>query len=166
MIIPKSVEWRLAGENQEQWTMVQQVDKLIDTDTGTGIPPAVVASDDPTVESWEYRLGLLNVSPCEEIVDFRIRFVATVISLTNNSQQQIIGLTNVYVYKCCEKIMASRGAGMSALVGYFTKCYDRSCADFEGLSLKSQQSKMTRLGGRRSGPLYGYDSGFKPPIVG
>lgn len=176
MIVPKSVEWRLVGETQEDWTVVGQVDKLIDTDTGTGIPvgapiaggsaPApVIASDDPTVESWEWRQGKLRISACMEPVDLRVRFAATVISLTNNSQQQIVGLTNVYVYKCCEKICASRGVGTNSLVEYFSGCYEKSCGDFEGLSVKAQQSKVIRLGGRRSGSSGGWDGGFVPPIV-
>jgi hypothetical protein len=241
MILPKSIEWRLVGENQQEWQFVPQVDKVIDTDTGTGenIPavntaltgtgvtvagsevvadvnsvvsmsvgqmltvdvspndetvevlaitlnppsfsavfsmlhaanaivtssPPGVESDDPTVESYEYRGGIVKLSPCMEPVDLRIRFVATLISLSNNSQAQIIGLTNVYVYKCCEKITASRGVGTSALAGYFMKCYERSCADFEGLSVKSQQSRPVRLGGRRSASSSGWDSGWTPPIV-
>lgn len=239
MLIPKSLEWRLVGENQQQWQFVQQVDKLIDTDTGTGEgQPAVatqlssaitetgaqaavvlsinsmfvgqtltvdvspnqeeviitalasspasftadftmvhadgapimasaagVESDDPTVESYEWRGGILKISPCMESVDLRIRFVATAISLETNSQQQIIGLTNVYVYKCCEKICASRGVGMTALVPYFAKSYERACADFEGLSIKTQHSKMARFGGRRSNSASGWGGGFMPPIV-
>jgi hypothetical protein len=241
MILPKSVEWRLVGENQQQWTFAQQVDKVIDTDTGTGegiagvhaqlttpvvatgeqspqvnsvigmsvgafvtvdigqlqeqvellavsgaplgftavftklhavnaivlnAPPGV-ESDDPTVESWEWRGGILKLSPCMEPVDLRVRFAATAIppSLTNNSQQLVIGLTNIYVYKCCEKICASRGVGTNALVTYFRSCFDRACADFEGLSVKSQQSKITRLGGRRSGSDSGWGSEWRPPIV-
>lgn len=241
MVLPKSVEWRLVGENQQQWTMVQQVDKLIDTDTGTGegqpavatlttsavgatgsqspqvlslnsmqvgqtlsvdeganqeeveitaltasppsftavftklhasgvvvtSSPAGVESDDPTVESYEWRGGILRISPCMEPVDLRIRFVATVISLETNSQQQIVGLTNIYVYKVCEKITFSRAAGTNTLSTGFAAMYARSCADYEGLSIKTQQSKMIRLGGRRSDSGYGSaGGGWTPPIVG
>ena len=164
MIIPKSVEWRLVGETQEDWEIVEQVDKLIDTDTGTGETGATVASNDPTVESYEWRQGILRVSPCMVPVDFRIRFAGTVISLSTNSQAQIVGLTNVYVYKCAEKITASRSVGTGALPKYFRDCYNHACADFEGLSVKNQQSKMTRLGGRRSGSSGGA-GGFRPPVI-
>jgi hypothetical protein len=166
MIIPKTVEWRLAGENQEQWQPVPEVDKVIDTDTGTGLPGSAIESDDPTVESWEYRGGALKISPCEEIVDLRIRFVATAIQLNANSAQQVLGLTNVYVYKVCEKICASRGVGTSGLVEYFRDCYNRACGDFEALSVKTQHPKGMRLGGRRSGSPTGLNTGWKPPIVG
>src|ERR1700690_3473955 len=33
LILPKSIEWRLAGETQEEWSFSTQVDKVIDTDT-------------------------------------------------------------------------------------------------------------------------------------
>lgn len=165
MILPTSVEWRLAGQNQLDWTTVPQVDKVIDTDQNTGIPPATVNSADPTVESWEWRGGVLYVSPCSEPIDMRIRFAATVISLDTNSQQQIIGLTNIYVYKTCQVIEEARSSGMTGLSQTFEKRYDRACADFEQLSIKSQQSKMIRLGGRRSG-TGGWGSGFVPPVVG
>jgi len=240
MLIPKSMEWRLVGENQQQWTPVRQVDKIVDTDMGTGegqpavstltqsavaatgsqtvdvlsvnsmqvgqtlsideganqesvvitalassppsftavftklhanqvvvtASPAGVESDDPTVESYEWRGGILRMSPCMEPVDLRIRFVSTVISLATNSQQQIVGLTNVYVYKCCQKITFSRAAGTNTLSDGFEKMYERACADYEGLSVKTQQSKVIRLGGRRSGSGCGSTSGgFFPPIV-
>jgi hypothetical protein len=165
MILPKTVEWRLSGENQEQWTPVHQVDKVIDTDQGTGLPGATIESDDPTVESWEYRGGVLLISPCEEVVDLRIRYVATAIQLNANSAQQVLGLTNTYVYKCCEKICAARGGTGTE---YFRDCFNRACADFEGLSVKIQHGKRTRLGGRRSGSPTGSGwgtGGWTPPIV-
>lgn len=165
MILPKSVEWRLAGQNQQQWQTVDDVDKLIDTDTNTGEPGAQIESDDPTVESYEWRQGYLKISPCEEAVDLRIRFVATAIQLNSNSAQQALGLTNVYVYKCCEKICAARGGDG---VQYFRDCYNNACQDFIGLSSKTQQNKQIRLGGRRSAnPAGNYPGGgFTPPIVG
>jgi len=164
MILPKSVEWRLAGQTQEQWDPVELVDKVVDTDTGTGAPGTPVESDDPTVESYEWRGGVLLISPCEEPVDLRIRFVATAIQLNSNSAQQALGLTNVYVYRCCEKICMSRGGdGVAQFNGY----YERACADFEGLSVKSQHSKPNRLGGRRSASPSGRPmGGWQPPIVG
>lgn len=166
MLLPKSVEWRIVGQNQQQWQAVKQVDKLIDTDTGTGEANVAVTSDDPTVESYEWRGGLLKLSPCQVPIDLRIRFVGTAISLNTNSQQQIVGLTNVYVYKCCVKICGARSVGTSALVSFFIAEYNRACADFEGLSMKTQQSKTIRLGGRRSGSDCGQDGGWRPPIVG
>lgn len=243
MILPKSVEWRLVGQNQQQWTEVKSVDKVLDTDTGTGegapgvnaqltapvstagspviapvnsvvgmsvgltvsvdtgaaqeevvitaisgVPPtftavfsqlhgvnaivttspAGVESDDSTVESYEWRGGILKLSPSSVAVDLRIRFVATAIppTLDNNSQQFIIGLTNVYVYKCCVKICAARGVGTNALVQFFTAEYNRACADFEGLSVKAQQAKIMRLGGRRSQWDSGWnDGGWGAPVV-
>lgn len=142
---------------------VEQVDKLIDTDTGTGEPGVAIVSDDPTVESWEYRGGLLKMSACSEIVDLRVRFVATAIVLNSNSAAQALGLTNVYVYKTCEKIMTSRSGAESAVT--FEKWYERSCADFEALSVKTQHGKRMRLGGRRSASPTGWPGGFMPPIV-
>ena len=166
MILPKSIEWRLVGESEEDWSFAPQVDKVIDTDTGTGISPAVVASDDPTLESWEYRAGILKTSPSMEILDLRVRFVAAAISLTNNSQAQVAGLTNAYVYMACQHILEERASGVTVLSGTYEKRYNRACADFEGLALKSQVSKMSRFGGRRSGSNSGWDGGFRPPIVG
>ena len=167
MMLPKSVEWRLVGQTQEDWEPVQQVDKIIDTDRGTGEAGAPVTSDDPTVESWEWRGGILKLSPCMVPIDLRVRFVGTSISLANNSQQQIIGLTNIYVYKVCEKICFSRASGTNTLSTGFAAMYERSCADFEGLSIKTQQSKRIRFGGRRSGgDGGGWDGGWRPPIVG
>lgn len=163
MILPKSVEYRLVGQNQEQWNPVQNVDKIVDTDTGTGEDGATVASDNETVVSWSWIGGILQISPCSLPVDIRVRFQGIAIQLNSDNAQQIAGMTNAHVYKVCEKICASRGGQTNEMVTYFRDCFNRSIADFEMLAVKdTQQSKTIRLGGRRSqmsGPLY------RPPIV-
>jgi len=166
MILPKSVEYRLAGQSQEDWNPVPNVDKVIDTDRGTGEAGAAVASDDESVESYEWRGGIIYLSPCSAPVDLRVRYQGLAIQLDNSNNQQVAGMTNVHVYKTCEKICASRGGETNAMVDYFTKLYDRAIADFEMLAVKdTSQTRTMRLGGRRSQNPWGGPN-FRPPIVG
>lgn len=165
MILPKSVEYRLVGENQRDWKTVPNVDKIIDTDTGTGEQGAAVASDDQVVESWTWEGGILKISPASVPLDFRVRFQGIAVQLDNNSAQQTAGMTNIHVYKVCEKICASRGGQTNQMVTYFRDCFNKAIADFEALAVKTtSQNKTTRLGGRRS--QGGWFSPFRPPIVG
>jgi hypothetical protein len=166
MIVPKSVEYRLVGQNQQEWIFVDDVQKLIDTDTGTGLAGSAIDSDDPTVESYEWRQGVLSISPCETAVDLRIRFSGTVISLNATGQQTVVGLQNIYIYKGCAVICASRNGGPNTLSQWFDSRFEKSCADFEMLSVKSQQNMKFRLGGRRSSCNSGWGTdGFRPPFV-
>jgi hypothetical protein len=164
LMLPKVLEWRLAGQTQMDWCIVPQVDKVIDTDTGTGEPPAAVESADDTVESYEWRGGIIYISPCSQSVDLRVRYDGLPLSLETDSDQQIAGLTNAYIYMVCVKILANRGGETSEVVKTYRDYFNRSIADFEASAVKSSHSKTTRLGGRRSG--WGGNGPFTPPIVG
>src|SRR6185503_6525140 len=92
MILPKSVEYRLVGQNQEQWNTVQNVDKVIDTDTGTGEEDVAVASDNQAIVSWEWRGGIIYISPAAQPVDIRVRFQGIAIQLNSDNVQQVAGM--------------------------------------------------------------------------
>lgn len=241
MIMPKVVEWRLAGQNQEMWTEVDPVDKVIDTDTGTGVNAAPVetqttsavtiagspflvdlqaasnisvgmevtvdsgpltetvevlavssapasftavfnnlhaigaavvgsapgvASDDPTIESWEWRAGVLILSPSSQILDLRIRFQSLPTNLNADSPYQPFrGLVNPLTYAVAEWIEGKRcGQSSENKMGYEKKKI-RALGIFRATQVQGQQSKFTRLGGRRSAG-YGQPLGpFSSPIV-
>jgi hypothetical protein len=167
MIMPKVLEWRLAGQSQEMWTEVDPVDKVIDTDTGTGEPGAAVAADDPTIESWEWRAGVLVLSPSSQILDLRIRFQSLPTNLNADSPYQPFrGLVNPLTYAVAEYIEGKRcGQASENCKGYMNRKI-RALGIFRATQVQGQHSKNTRLGGRRSG-TYAYGMGpFSSPIVG
>lgn len=166
MILPLVLEWRLAGQSQEDWQIVDQVSKVIDTDTGTGEEGAPVVSNVDTVESWEWRKGIIYLSPCEQIVDLRLRFQGLAIQLDNDSVQQVAGMTNVHVYRVCQLVALGRGGETVAAAGVFEKLYEQALSDFEDTSVKLGHAKKTRFGGRRgmTGNLNS-TGGFTPPIT-
>lgn len=167
MIMPKVVEWRIAGQTQQDWDVVDPVDKLIDTDTGTGEQGVAVASSDSTVESWEWRAGVLQTSPCSQIVDYRIRFQSLPTNLNaDQPYQPFRGLVNPLTYAVCEYIEGKRcGKASQNAVGY-GKDKIRALGTFRATQVQGQLGKFTRLAGRRSSGYAQAIGPFSSPIVG
>lgn len=152
LIMPILVEWRLSGENQQDWQRVDQAAKVIDSDTGTGLPGAPVASDAVDVESWEWRNGIIVISPSQSVVDLRIRFQALPADLDADSPNQPIrGVVNLLVYWICWSIAKSRGGAASAEAVAWKEELGRAKSIFENNQIKPKHGQMQRLGGRRSG---------------
>lgn len=159
------LEWRVAGGSDLDWQAVPMVGKVIDTNTAT--PGNPVASMSATVDSFEWRGGIVYISPCSQIVDLRIRgdFVP---ALTDDDASPFIkGMLNVLVYWTCETISKyGPGQESNAYLG-FKDDASRAEGDFLPILAKAQHSMPTRLGGRRTqipGPI-GLGA-FTPPIVG
>lgn len=165
MILPLAVEWRLVGQNQEQWQPVPQVDKVIDTDTGTGEGTGPVTSSVDVVESWEWRDGIIFISPCSQDVDFRVRFQGLPTTLNADSPNQpILGLVNPLAYLVTEALLSARGGPAVPYAARIHDRYTRTIGVFRASQVKGKQSKVTRLGGRRSA-MPGTVGPFTPPIV-
>lgn len=163
MTMPITIEWRLSGENQQDWEVVDPVAKVLDTDTGTGLPGAAVASDAMDVESWEWRDGIIFISPSQSVVDLRVRFQALPANLDADSPNQPIrGVVNILVYWICWSIAKSRGGAASAEAVSWKEELGRSKANFENNQIKPKHGQRQRLGGRRSGMRQGPNS-FRIP---
>src|SRR6266851_4549893 len=156
LVLPKVVEWRLVGENNENWKFVPPVDKEIDTDTGTGAPGAVVASNSASVESWEWRGGIVFISPASMAVDIRVRFqsLPTILN-ADQPNQPFRGLINPLGYATCEHIENQRLGGNSANAAKFEKWKTRAFGTFRATQVQATHSKVERLAGRRSGNAQG-----------
>jgi len=151
MILPKVIEWRLMGQNQEMWQPVPQVQKVIDTDTGTGEQNVAVESAVDVVESYEWRGGVVYVSPCSQDVDLRVRFQGLPTTLNADSPNQpILGLVNPLAYLVAMSLLDSRGGPATAYSTKIMARYTRTIATFRATQTKAQQSIVIRLGGRRS----------------
>lgn len=166
----KTIEWRLAGQTQQDWEFVEPVQKIIDTDMGTGETGAQVNSADPTVESWEWRGGNVYLSPCNQNVDLRVRFQGLPTLLNADSPNQPFrGLVNILAYWVAQFMEESRNAGVTKLSQLFEKRLIKAKAVFRATQVQSQQGQTLRLAGRRStipGGFVGGSGGFSPPIVG
>lgn len=159
------LEWRPAGGTDLQWQPVPMVGKVVDTNTAT--PGNPVASESATVDSFEWRGGIIYISPCSQIVDLRVRgdFVP---ALTDNDAAPFIkGILNVLVYWTCETICKyGPGQESNAYLG-FKDDASRAEGDFLPILAKAQHSNPLRFGGRRTqwpGPV-GFGP-FTPPVVG
>lgn len=159
------IEWRLAEQSQEDWQFVPPLDQVEDTDTGTGEPGSPVASDVQDVESWEWRNGVVQLSPCSQIVDLRVRYQSLPTVLNADSPNQPFrGLVNPLAYATCEVIEVTRHNGESASSMKFQKLKVKALATFRATQVQSQQAKVVRLGGRRTSPQ-GAEGLFRSPIT-
>lgn len=166
LILPKTVEWRLAGQSEEQWQPVNYVQKVVDTDTGTGLPGAAVASNYSDVESWEWRNGTLFLSPCSQSVDLRIRYQSLPVEVNADSPNQPVrGVTNILTYDTVLSIDTVRKAANRDFIAAINFRRKKAFAIFAANQIKGHQGQIIRLGGRRS-TTNGIPLTSGPPIVG
>lgn len=158
------IEWRLSGQSDIDWQPVPMSGKVFDTNTAAAGQP--VASDSDIVESFELRGGIIYLSPCNQIVDLRIRGDFIPSPANNDAATFIKGALNVFVYWTCELISAiGPGAEGGPVHEQLVKMAQRAEDDFVCLLSKSQMSENIRLGGRRT-QWAGAGGQFTPPIVG
>ena len=158
------IEWRLAGQSDVDWEPVPMSGKVFDTNTAAAGHP--VASDSAIVESFEFRGGIVYISPCNQIVDLRVRgdFLPSVAD--NDAASFIKGALNIFVYCTCQLISAVGPGGEAGPVHEtFMKLAQKVEDDFVCMLAKSQLSEYIRLGGRRT-QCAGGSGQFTPPIVG
>ncbi len=182
------IEWRLTGQNDLAWEPVPWVAKVIDTNiaTATGVGGGfggggmggggfgggggapTVQSDSAVVASFEWRGGIIFISPCSQIVDLRIRGDFLPSFADNDAAPLIKGMTAMLSFWTCE-LMAKYGPGGEGGSVYVAFHDDAKAAewDFVTILAKAQLSRPLRLGGRRTqwpGPTS--LGPFNVPIVG
>ena len=172
LVIPDStdgsspVEWRVTGQDDLSWNSVPMVGKVVDTNTST--IPGQVTSESASVDSYEWRGGIVWLSPCNQIVDLRIRGDFLPSFSGDDAASFVKGAINLLAYWTCESISKYGPGGEAGPVhqGFLTD-WNEACHDFACLLAKAQMSEPLRLGGRRTqwpGPV-GFGP-FTPPIVG
>lgn len=134
--------------------------------TVTQAPVTNVESDSDIVESFEFRGGIVWISPCNQIVDLRIRGDFIPDFAGDDAANFVKGALNVFVYWTCERISKYGPGGESGPIHEgFEKDAMKAEDDFVCLLAKSQMSEYIRLGGRRT-QWAGGSGQFTPPIVG
>lgn len=157
------IEWRLTGQNDLSWQPVPMVGKVADTDTST--VAGQVESDSQSVDSYEWRGGLIWISPCNQIVDLRVRGDFLPDFSGDDAAAFVKGAINVFAYWTCEAISGvGPGDESGSVHTWFEKQATKADGDFICLLAKAQMTQQVRLGGRRTQwPTGGQ---FTPPIVG
>jgi hypothetical protein len=167
LIVPSStdgsapVEWRLAGQSDLTWKPVPELGKVEDTNSGTG---ALVVSIRTGVSSYEFRGGIVYISPSNQAVDLRIRGQFMPDFADNDAAQYTPGLTNVLAYPVCALISALRGGSGTTAAVVFKDLGKAALFTFQCRLTKAGHSQDIRLGGRRT-QLGGTGQGLTVPIV-
>jgi hypothetical protein len=97
MMTPISMEWKPAGAPDEQYRPVLNADKVLDV------------KDAQDIRSYEWREGRIRISPATIDVDLRMRVQALPEEMNDESDPEIVGLTNVLVYRTASMIWGTRG---------------------------------------------------------
>jgi hypothetical protein len=172
LVIPDStdgssaIEWRVTGQDDESWQPVPMVGKVIDTNTST--IPGTVTSDTGIVESYEWRGGTVWISPCNQIVDLRVRGDFLPSFSGDDAASYVKGAINVLAYWTCESISKYGPGDESAPIHTaFLSDFENAKDDFACMLAKAQMSAPLQLGGRRTQwPGGNSGGGFTLPIVG
>ena len=149
MMFPAALEYRLQGETNEDWKPVGRVDAVLDTDMSTA--GEAVASDTQGIASWEWRKGIIYISPSSVIVDIRVRLEDLPACLDSDSATYIKGMTNVIAYWVCENICSTQGGNaFKARQPWFKQKFDEAFESISDRMVKEEQVTARRMGGRRS----------------
>ena len=172
LVIPDStdgsspIEWRVAGQDEESWEPVPMVGKVIDTNTSA--IPNTVTSDTGIVESYEWRAGIVWISPCNQTVDLRVRGDFLPSFSGDDAASYVKGAINLLAYWTCESISKYGPGGESGEIHTgFLSDFENASDDFTCMLAKAQMSTPLRLGGRRTQcPGLVGSGNFTLPIVG
>ena len=166
MIDPIVIEWRLQGQSQQDWIPVPRVDKVLDTDTGTGEAGAAVVSDVDAVVSYEVRKGIVIISPCNQPTDIRVRgqFFSALLN-ADSPNQPVRGLVNILTYAVCYSITMNHSGDGAANTQRFEKRFNNAIAYFEATQNQDNQAKTQRFGGRRSAYAGSGFGPWRPPVL-
>lgn len=154
MMIPTTLEWRLVGDTDLQWRPIQKVDKVLDVLVAVPGGP----SSTQGILSWEWRGGIIYISPSSVPTDIRLRGEQLPQVLNSDSAVYIKGLSNVLAYGICEHIAVNRGGPkLSMQAQWFKQKGDDAFESVSDRMVKAEQVVPRRMGGRRNqqrGPLW------------
>jgi hypothetical protein len=156
MVVPIALEWKLTTDNQLQWRPINRVDKVVDTDQSLDAGP--VSSNIIGILSYEWRGGIVFISPSSVAVDVRARAEMLPSVVNTDNSAYIKGMTNVLAYGISVMIADSRGGvGNAKLSLKFSDRHQKALDVLVDRLVKNEQITPRRMGGRRSkwpGPLY------------
>lgn len=163
LVQPKKIEWKGAGRSVQEYRSVPAVDELADSDAGTGIPGDEVQAVASVVISWEWRRGVLYISPCSQDVDLRIRFHGLPRLVGDDTADPAPrGAMNLLVYATAISIVIADGGPGSMRAKTWELTLQQTLADYQSNQVKDSQRVPLRLGGLRQGAV----RGFMPPSTG
>lgn len=140
MMLPVALEWRLVGQDDSKWSTVARVDKVMDAGTTAF----------QGVASWEWRGGIVHITPSGVDVDLRIRDEELPAILDNDSTTYVKGLTNVLAFGVAALIGYTRGGAGSKLAMKWEQMEDDALSVVIDRMVKNEQVIPRRMGGRRS----------------
>lgn len=149
MMLPLALEWKLTTDNNLQWRPIEPVDKVLDTDQSLDGQP--VQSNIAGILSYEWRGGIVYISPSSVAVDIRVRGEMLPALVNTDNSAYIKGMTNVLAFGVGEMIAAARGgAGNAKLALRFQAWHDDALGIIADRLVKQDQIVHRRMGGRRS----------------
>jgi hypothetical protein len=134
MVQPLTLEWKTAGLDNTNYKTATLVDQVKD----------VVA--DQFVDDWEWRAGIIYLTPCTLAVDLRIRGDFLFASLA--SDQDVISVTKNFGHALAYGTAALVGAvrGNQAWMQAYTLLQDNAVDDVMQYLTRKDQAKIRRLG--------------------
>lgn len=150
LMVPESLEWKLAGQPELNWQPVANAEVLTDTNVGPGTDQSTVESALSWAESWEWRGGTIFTSPASVALDFRVRGQFMPQFVTNDAVNPLRAAINVLSFGTARSVVVTAGGPASALAKDFGARMVNSLGDFQSNQTKAQQLKPLRFGGRRA----------------
>lgn len=150
LMVPESLDWKLAGQSELNWLPVPHAEVLTDTNLGPGTDQSTVNSALSWAASWEWRGGTIVLSPCGVAIDLRVRGQFMPQFVTNDAINPLRAALNVLSFATARSVVVTVGGPASALAKDFGARMVNALGDFQSNQVKAQQLKPLRFGGRRT----------------
>lgn len=137
MIQPVALQWKNPGEEPTMYEGrdIPRVDRVLDqnaSSTATGIA------------NYEFRNGIIYISPSANALDIRIKFQSAPSALDESTDTIIQGTTNIFVYKVAAQVAARNG--QSELAQQLETDLWKAKSNFEQMMVKQSQVQHRRFG--------------------
>lgn len=149
ILVPLRIEWKEVGTVDTEYRKVAQATILPDVDATT-----------EGVRSYEWRKGVIFITPSAIAVDLRVRFKTFSLDFSGGevTREIIVGARNVLAHKTCEIIMSPGIRNNVPAMQWHREQYENDASEFENLCVKQKNGphlRIRRMSGRRRGlPRY------------
>lgn len=161
LLVPESLDWKLAGQPEIMWRRIPNSEEVGDTNLGDGIPGDPVIASLSWPASWEWRGGKVWMSPCSLPIDARCRGQFMPQLVASDATDPLRAAIVVLTLATAISIVTTEGGPAAANAKAWMTRLVSALGDFQSNQVKAQQSKLLRLAGRRTASR---NCGFAPPI--
>lgn len=134
MVVPVYLEWKRVGDDDTRYIEIPQLARVLDVNAAT-----------QGNASYEWRNGVIYISPSSIATVIRVRFRAYSLDYVDPASKVTIGASNVIAYKTLELVHSPTARNNKEAAVFFAGKYREAMDNFEVLLTKLKQGIGYRI---------------------